>query len=108
MMTLNTTALSYNLYHSSIFTFHPYLFTTEWIGVEGEYARVVEFIRKGGGVESHHVFVLEADICSIVKKDVKKEDDIDINAREEGKDNDHHTVIFQDIREFRAIWGHSP
>nr|GMC61246.1 B3 domain-containing protein At5g60130-like isoform X1 [Ipomoea batatas]GMD86966.1 B3 domain-containing protein At5g60130-like isoform X1 [Ipomoea batatas] len=78
------------------------------IWVEGEYARVVEFIRKGGGVESHDVFVLEADICSIVKKDVKKEDDIDINARDEGNGNDNHTVIFQDIREFRAIWGHSP
>nr|GMD88293.1 uncharacterized protein LOC109154171 [Ipomoea batatas] len=67
-------------------------------GVEGEYARVVEFIRKGGAIESHDVFVMEADILSIVKKDVKKEDDIDINAREEGNGNDNHTVIFQDIR----------
>nr|GLL46572.1 B3 domain-containing protein At5g60130-like isoform X1 [Ipomoea trifida] len=51
----------------------------EKIGVEGEHAGVVEFIRKGSGDESHNVFVLEADICSIVKKDVKKEEDIDVN-----------------------------
>ncbi|XP_031127622.1 heavy metal-associated isoprenylated plant protein 37-like [Ipomoea triloba] len=51
----------------------------EKIGMEGEHARVVEFIRKGSGDESHDVFVLEADIYSIVKKDVKKEEDIDIN-----------------------------
>nr|GMC84708.1 B3 domain-containing protein At5g60130-like isoform X1 [Ipomoea batatas] len=51
----------------------------EKIGVEGEHARVAEFIRKGNGDESHDVFVLEADIYSIVKKDVKKEEDIDIN-----------------------------
>nr|GMC89384.1 B3 domain-containing protein At5g60130-like isoform X1 [Ipomoea batatas] len=51
----------------------------EKIGVEGEHARVAEFIRKGSGDESHDIFVLEADIYSIVKKDVKKEEDIDIN-----------------------------
>nr|GMD82702.1 putative late blight resistance protein homolog R1A-4 isoform X1 [Ipomoea batatas] len=51
----------------------PLTIVVDNIGVEGEHARVVEFIRNGSGDESHDVFVLEADICSIVKKDVKKE-----------------------------------
>nr|GLL46552.1 B3 domain-containing protein At5g60130-like isoform X1 [Ipomoea trifida] len=54
-------------------------FGCEKIGVEGEHARVVEFIRKGSGDESHDIFVLEADICSVVKKDVKKEEDMDMD-----------------------------
>nr|GMC82655.1 heavy metal-associated isoprenylated plant protein 33-like [Ipomoea batatas] len=58
-------------------------FVCEKIGVKGEHARVTEFIRKGSGDECHDVFVLEADIYSIVKKDVKKEEDIDINIFKE-------------------------
>nr|GLL46578.1 B3 domain-containing protein At5g60130-like isoform X2 [Ipomoea trifida] len=57
-------------------------FSCERIGVEGEHAGVADFIRKGSGDESHDVFVLEADICSIVKKDVKKEEDINYVPKE--------------------------
>ncbi|XP_019178977.1 PREDICTED: B3 domain-containing protein At5g60130-like [Ipomoea nil] len=43
----------------------------------------------------------DCDICSIVKKNVKKEEDMDMNAnaREEGNDDNdhHHTVLSQDM-----------
>nr|GMC51067.1 B3 domain-containing protein REM20-like [Ipomoea batatas] len=74
-------------------------FGCEKIGMEGERARVVEVIRKESGDESLDIFVLEANICKRVKKDVKKEEDTDSdgNAREENDDDHHSIVVTQDM-----------
>ncbi|XP_019166326.1 PREDICTED: B3 domain-containing protein At5g60130-like isoform X2 [Ipomoea nil] len=95
-------------------------FGCEKIGVEGEHAQVVECIRKGSGGESRDVFVLKADIYSRVKKNIKKEVDMDMdidigisvkknvkkekdavmdaNAREEENDDGHHrAIVSQDM-----------
>nr|GLL46559.1 B3 domain-containing protein At5g60130-like isoform X2 [Ipomoea trifida] len=79
-------------------------FGCEKIGVEGEHARVVEFIRNGSGDKSHDVFVLEADICCIVKKHVKKEQDIDTNMviteEDDNCNNDDHDALSHEKKRY--------
>nr|GMD93496.1 B3 domain-containing protein At5g57720-like isoform X1 [Ipomoea batatas] len=64
-------------------------FGCEKIGMEGERARVVEVIRKESGDESLDIFVLEANICKLVKKYVKKE---------EGSDLDTCISVYKDVK----------
>nr|GLL46587.1 B3 domain-containing protein At5g60130-like isoform X2 [Ipomoea trifida] len=79
-------------------------FGCEKIGVDGEHARVVEFIRNGSGDKSHDVFVLEADICCIVKKYVKKEQDIDTNMviteEDDNCNNDDHDALYHEKKRY--------